>query len=152
MREPAGLPGPSTDLLGNLSPIRRSPFQAAHLGMADEKHRDTKMKSTLLKSILTATVLCLADLGITAQPLSNSTNTTCTLAWSWPSNAFSIVNEQMRTVITNPVAWPALTNFAYRIYSTSSLQGTNTTWTPGVVIYNPPASTNADGSVWLSAK
>lgn len=78
------------------------------------------------------------------------TNATVTLAWSWPTNYFTYENSLIGTAVTNPVAFPAMTNLTYRVYSTTTLSGTNTPWVLAQTLTNPPTITNSSG-IWVTA-
>lgn len=77
------------------------------------------------------------------------TNATVTLAWSWPTNYFTYENSLIGTAVTNPIAFPAMTNLWYNIYSATNLSSTNTAWVLTQTLVNPPTLTNANG-IWIT--
>jgi hypothetical protein len=64
------------------------------------------------------------------------------IAWDYPSNFWTQVQQQMSQTLTNPANWPALTNVTFRIYSATNLLGTNTQWSFAFSTNNPASVTN----------
>jgi len=91
----------------------------------------------------------LAIVAAAAQIPAGQFNSQTAIYWDWPTNFWQTVKGQMQTTVTNPVAWPALTNLTYRFYGATTLSGTNTQWQLLATVVNPPAQTNL-GYVYYS--